>query len=147
MRPALLVAFVLMAASACEYQEVVGRNDQTTDAGTTCDGPGCDLPRDCSTFQRPVGDCTAGNGSCTFDSDCQAVDSNCNTETRRCFIASSDCVGTPCSIDTDCPPAERCNRTAGACYDFNEDQTCMPCFLLSEDCGAQMCDDQLDICL
>lgn len=144
-----LLCFFL-AASACEYRETVGREGQDNsgnDASVGCDGASCDAPVDCSTFMAPASDCTLGLGDCTFDRDCMGLNQNCNRATRRCFAGDAVCVGTPCSLDLDCPASERCNLIANSCFELAADQSCMPCFLLSEDCGTQTCDTDLNICI
>ena len=130
----LLAVVLLSSLSACTYDETLGRTGGVTPgidaaAGTaTCEG-----------FVIPSDDCTLGRGACTFDSDCPSLNETCNGATGRCYLSGDVCVGTLCRIDGDCASGERCNQTSGTCFQLSASQRCMPCFLLSTDCGAQTC--------
>jgi hypothetical protein len=143
----LLVVALLIATSACSYDETLGRTDTVSpgiDAGNNPDAePGTAT---CEGFVIPSGDCTLGHGACTFDSDCTGLNESCNGATGRCYLGSEVCVGTLCRLDGDCASGERCNLTSGTCFQLSASQRCMPCFLLSVDCGAQTCDTDLEIC-
>ena len=144
----LLALILLTATSACTYDETLGR---TTIVIPGIDGgPGADAEPGtgtCEGFVIPSGDCTLGHGACTFDSDCTGLNESCNGGTGRCYLSTDNCVGTLCRLDGDCASGERCNQTSGTCFQLSASQRCMPCFLLSEDCGAQTCDSDLELCL
>jgi hypothetical protein len=145
----VLMAICVLPWSACSYRDTVGRTGDVpaVDSGFGCDGTSCTEPTDCSNFVIPSGDCSLGHGACNFDSDCSGLNESCNGGTGRCYLATDNCVGTPCRIDGDCASSERCNMTSGTCFELAASQRCMPCFLLSVDCGGQTCDDSLEICL
>ena len=145
-----LALALLLWASACSYDETLGRTSTVVpgnDSGPTCDGAGCGDPTSCEGFVIPSGDCTLGHGACTFDMDCTGLNESCNGATGRCYAATDDCVGTLCRLDGDCASGERCNLTSGTCFALSASQRCMPCFLLSVDCGAQICDSDLEMCI
>lgn len=145
----LCVAALLLAA-ACEYRAEVGRSVDVPSpdaAPSTPDADAATAPADCNGFQIPTDDCTAPYHGCQVTGDCADLGGGCNTVTDRCFAASSNCVGTPCIWDMDCPVAERCNQTANTCFDPNTSQVCMPCFLLDQDCGLGICDSDLGRCI
>lgn len=132
-----------LLCSACNYRETVG----TTGGGGGGSTPDATPQEECSSFVVPSYDCTLDQGTCTFPTDCPGLNQDCNVMTRRCFSSDETCVGTPCGFDEDCPSGERCNLVANVCFDLSMSQTCMPCFLLSSDCGTGTCDSDLGRCI
>ena len=136
-RATLCLFALLLFTGGCDYREPIGR---TSESGG-CGDNGCDAApteENCDNFVIPVGDCTAGGNSCTFEIDCPASAASCSVATRRCFSDNDVCVGTPCDVDRDCAATERCNTASRSCYELSADQACMPCSF-DLDCGTRIC--------
>src|SRR5262249_22035006 len=115
-----LFALFACTVAACEIKDEVGVDCDTILASAT-----------------PI-DCTAGQPSCNFTRDCPSP-KVCNVKTRRCFLPTDRCVGTPCVFESDCAAHEACNLSSGLCFDTREPQSCRPC-LSDSDCGRTTCE-------